>query len=69
MLAVEFGEKLWYHKPKGAKLEKINARWEEGVFVGIIGRSSEVMVSTKQGIVEVRSVKRMAEIVIMKGRN
>eukprot|EP00973_Karenia_brevis_P069629 9681601-Karenia_brevis.AAC.1 len=41
-----FGEKILYIRPKGVKLEKIKARWESGIFVGINRRSNELLVST-----------------------
>ena len=34
VLGVEFGEKILYKVKRGAKLEKIRARWEYGIFVG-----------------------------------
>ena len=39
VLEVEFGEKLLYKVKPTAKLEKINSRWELGIFVGIRRRS------------------------------
>ena len=58
VLAVEFGERLlWKVRPKN-KLEKFNARWEYGVFVGARTRSGEVWVATKEGTKAVRSVRR-----------
>ena len=34
VLGVEFGEKVLYKVRLGSKMEKINPRWEHGVFVG-----------------------------------
>ena len=34
----------------GAHLEKKNARWNFGIFVGIKKRSDEIMISTEEGI-------------------
>ena len=59
VLGVEFGEKVLYKLKKGNKMEKLNARWDYGIFVGIRRRSNEVMVSTKEGIVMARSIKRI----------
>ena len=60
VLAVEFGEKLlWKVRPKN-KMEKLNARWEYGVFVGVKGVSGEIWVATKEGVRAVRSVRRIA---------
>ena len=59
VLAVEFGEKLlWKVRPKH-KLEKLNARWEFGVFVGVKAASGEIWVATKEGLQAVRSVRRL----------
>ena len=59
VLGVEFGEKLMYKvKPKD-KMEKINPRWEYGVFVGVRRESGEVWVATKEGMEKVRSVRRI----------
>ena len=35
ILDVEFGEKVLYKAKRGAKLEKIKARWAYGIFVGV----------------------------------
>ncbi len=59
VLGLEFGEKLLYKvKPKD-KLEKINARWEYGIFVGIRKRSNEVWVAIRDNIIAVRAVRRI----------
>ena len=47
VLGVEFGEKLLYKVKPTAKLEKINSRWEFGIFVGVRRRSGEVWVAVK----------------------
>ena len=60
VLGIEFGEKLMYKvKPSGSKLEKINARWEFGIFVGVRRRSGEVWIATKDKILTARSVRRI----------
>ena len=59
VLGVEFGEKVLYKVKLGSKLEKINPRWEYGIFVGVRRRSNEIQVATKEGIVSVRSVRRI----------
>ena len=57
VLGIEFGEKLMYKvKPSGSKLEKINARWEFGIFVGVRRRSGEVWIATNDKILTARSV-------------
>ena len=37
IMGVEFGEKLLFKKRKGQKMEKMNERWQRGIFVGIGG--------------------------------
>ena len=45
VLGIEFGEKLLYKVKPTAKLEKINSRWEFGIFVGARRRSGELWIS------------------------
>ena len=56
---MEFGEKLMYKVHVKDKFEKLNPRWEYGVFVGVRRRSGEVWVATKSGLVKARSVRRI----------
>ena len=35
VIGSEFGEKVLYKIKLGAKMEKVNPRWEHGIFVGI----------------------------------
>ena len=60
VLAVEFGEKLLWKVRAKNKMEKLNPRWEYGVFVGVKAVSGEIWVATKEGIRAVRSVRRIA---------
>ena len=64
VLGLEFGEKvLWKHNGGTAKMEKINARWSHGLFVGVRVRSSELIVfdqDTKE-VKTVRTVRRVPE--------
>ena len=63
VLGLEFGEKvLWKHHP-GKKMEKMNARWGYGLFLGVKTKSGELIVvdgETKE-IKYVRTVKRVPE--------
>ena len=57
---MEFGEKLlWKVRKKTGKQEKLNARWEYGIFVGVRPRSGELIIATPAGICKVRSVRRV----------
>ena len=46
-------------RPVGSKLEKINSRWEHGIFVGVRRRSNELWIATKDKLLSVRSVRRI----------
>eukprot|EP00973_Karenia_brevis_P039235 5418123-Karenia_brevis.AAC.1 len=46
VIGIEFGEKILYMRSKGSKLEKIKARMEYGIFVGINRKSNEFLVAT-----------------------
>ena len=57
-----FGEKLlWRRRRSPAALNKHDSEWTEGVFVGVSGSSNEVLVSTPDGIVRCRDVRRLVE--------
>ena len=59
-MAIEFGEKLLWKVRQKNKLEKLNPRWEYGVFVGVKVISGEIWVATKEGLQAVRSVRRLS---------
>ena len=59
VLGIEFGGKVLCKLKLGAKLEKINARWGYGIFVGVRKRSNELMMMTPDGLQFVRSVRRI----------
>ena len=61
VVGVEFGEKLIYKTKTGTKMEKINARWELGIFAGVRRRSGEMWIATKEGMKKARSVRRIPE--------
>ena len=52
-----FGEKVLYLRiPKRSGLDD---RWNEGIFVGLVRRTQELLVATPEGVYKCRSVKRM----------
>ena len=61
VLGIEFGEKLLYKVKAGSKMEKLNPRWEYGIFVGVKRKSGEVWIAKENGIVAARSVRRIPE--------
>ena len=60
VMAIEFGEKLLWKVRQKNKLEKLNPRWEYGVFVGVKVINGEIWVATKEGLQAVRSVRRLS---------
>ena len=45
VMGVEFGEKvMWKHKNDNQKMQKLDARWGKGLFVGVRTRSHEMVV-------------------------
>merc|ERR1712240_171121 len=58
--AVEFGEKIHYRKSaKGPKENKLDAKWDEGYFLGFNWRTSEAIVGTKDGVVKASTIRRV----------
>ena len=43
----------------GGKLEKINPRWEYGIFVGVRRKSGEVWIATREKLSLARSIRRI----------
>jgi hypothetical protein len=59
VMGIEFGEKLMFKKKVKDKSAKIEARWENGIFVGVRVLSGEFWVATPFGIRKCRSVRRL----------
>ena len=57
----EFGERVLYLPLKGARNGKLEAKFEYGIFVGVLERSGEAIISTEAGMVKARTVKRLLE--------
>jgi len=58
-LGIEFGEAvLWRKKPPGGALGKLSVAWSNGVFLGVKGRSNEIIVSEASGVWKTRTVQR-----------
>ena len=62
VIGVEFGETvMWKRRPIGGPLGKLSIMWEEGVFLGIKGTTSEIIIGAGKGIYRTRSIKRKPE--------
>ena len=57
----EMGERIWYMKPGMTGKEKLESKWEDGIWVGVTDTSGEKIIATPQGCLKVRSVKRRPE--------
>ena len=57
----EFGECVLYMTPGITGKDKLDARWENGIWLGIRDRSGEIIVGTPEGCMKVRSVRRRPE--------
>ena len=63
VLGLEFGERvLWKHHP-GRRMEKLNARWGYGLFIGVRAKSGELIVIDEgsKEVKYVRTVRRIPE--------
>ena len=54
----EFGEVVLYKPLKtNTKRNKMEAMWEEGIWVGVNPRTDEALIGTEEGVVKTRSVR------------
>ena len=59
VMGLEFGERvLWKYPMKGPKMEKINARWGCGLFIGVRVRSNELIIVDQETHLKGRRVYR-----------
>ena len=59
VLGVEFGETvMWKRRPIGGPLGKLSIMWDEGVFLGIKGTTSEIIIGAGRSTYRTRSIKR-----------
>ena len=57
----EFGESIFFLKPGSSGKEKLDERWGDGVYLGVIEESSEIYIGTIDGILKVRTFARRGE--------
>jgi hypothetical protein len=55
---VEFGETVWYLKPKSKMSGKYDSRWSTGIWLGIREESGEVIIGTDEGVIKCRTIRR-----------
>ena len=58
-LGIEFGEAIfWRRKLVGGALGKLSVTWEDGVYLGVKGKTGEIVVADGKGVWKARSVQR-----------
>ena len=56
---IEFGEAvLWRKKRVGGALGKLSSMWEDGVFLGVKGKTGEFIIGDEKGVWKTRTVQR-----------
>ena len=65
MPMAEFGERVhgMIQSKKWTRRRKMNAKWDEGMFLGLVQQSHEYIIGTQHGIKKCGSIKRMASSV------
>lgn len=59
VLGLEFGEAIhWRARPSRGALGKLDSLWDDGVFLGVRGKSGEVIVGNKTGVWKSRTIRR-----------
>ena len=58
-MGIEFGEGvLWRRRPIGGAMAKMTILWEEGVFLGVKGRTGEFIIGSPKGVWKTRTLQR-----------
>jgi len=50
-----FGECIWWMRPESKGEQKLETRWENGVYLGVRTESGEIIVGNQEGVVKVRT--------------
>ena len=56
----EFGECVWYLRPRTKGVTGMMGRWSEGIWLGVREETGEAMIGTKDGVMRARTVRRKA---------
>ena len=57
----ELGECIWYLKPQSAGVNKLDPRWEDGIYAGLRIESGEIYVMSESGVIKVKHYKQRPE--------
>ena len=63
VMGLEFGEKVMWKHPPGKVMEKLNARWGYGLFIGVKAKSNELIIMDQdtKTVKYVRTARRVPE--------
>ena len=56
-----FGEKVFYKPAKTVEINKSEAKWRYGIWLGVIEHTSEHIVGTADGVIKCRAVAPLPE--------
>ena len=57
----EFGENVLYLRANSKGKDKLDSRWDNGVWLGIADRTGEVIIGTKDGVIKARDIRSLEE--------
>ena len=58
-MGIEFGEAvLWRRRPVGGAMAKMTVLWQDGVFLGVKGRTGEFIIGDPKGVWKTRTLQR-----------
>ena len=55
---VEMAECVWYLDVGTEGIDKLETRWESGIWLGVRDESGEMIIGTKEGVIKVRTIRR-----------
>ena len=53
----EFGEAVLYLKAKSKGVDKLDCRWEPGIWLGVLDSTGEVLIGTNEGVIRGRDFR------------
>ena len=57
----QFGESVMFLKPKTLGKEKMESRWETGIWLGVRDESGEHLMGTPKGVIKVRTIRLISD--------
>ena len=57
----EFGERVWHLESGSVSKDKLDVRWQDGVWFGVRDESGESIVGTPEGLMKCKDFRRRPE--------